>query len=52
MNAVQEQQPAIPAQDVWQAYEQRKAQFLRDHPTATADELEAFRRQLAEELGL
>ena len=36
----------------WQEYEQRKQEFLREHPDATPEEIEEFCKQLAQELGL
>jgi hypothetical protein len=44
--------PAEVEMAAWHLYEQRKAQFLRDHPDASSDDLEALCRLVAEELGL
>ena len=34
----------------WQEYEARKQEFLREHPEATAEEIEEFCKKLAKEL--
>lgn len=46
------QRPQAPSKAPWQAYAEAKRAWLNQHPDASADEIEAAMRRIAEEFNL